>query len=57
MQIEIFDVTGKVVSLQKINDVESGQTISLNVNSLHKGMYICKLTSDKKVFATQKFVK
>ncbi len=57
MQIEIFDMTGKTISLQKVSQVESGQNISLNVNALQKGMYVCKLVSDKRIVATQKFVK
>ncbi len=57
MQIEICDISGKSVSSQKIQDVESGQNISLNVNSLQKGIYLCKMTSGKNVIGTEKFIK
>jgi hypothetical protein len=57
MQIEIYDVTGKNMSSQKVFNVESGQNISLNVNSLHNGIYICKMISGKQVIGLEKFVK
>ena len=57
MQIEICDMTGKSVSVQKIYDVESGQNISLNVNSLRKGIYLCKMSSDNQLIGVQKFSK
>jgi len=57
MQIKIFDVTGKNVSGQQINQVEPGQNISVNVNSLKKGIYLCKLIADNQILTTQKFIK
>lgn len=57
MQIEIWDITGKSISNQKIYQVESGQNISLNVNSLRKGIYICKMISEKQVIGIEKFIK
>ncbi len=57
MQIEIFDLTGKLVSNQKFYHVESRQQISLNVNALRKGMYFCKMIADQKIMGTEKFSK
>lgn len=57
MQVEICDMAGKRVSVQKIYDVEPGQNISLNVNSLRKGIYLCKMSSEKQVIGVQKFSK
>lgn len=57
MQVEICDISGKQISIQKLHDVESGQQISLNVNSLRKGIYLCKMISEKQVVAIEKFTK
>ena len=57
MQIEICDITGKSVSIQKISEVESGQQIGLNVSSLRKGIYLCKMTSGSKLIGLEKFIK
>ena len=57
MQVEICDITGKRISIQKIYNVESGQNISLNVNSLHKGIYLFKMISGKQLIGVQKFIK
>jgi len=57
MQIEILDITGKSLSNQKIYQVEPGQTVSLNVTTLPKGIYLCKMVSEKKVIGTEKFIK
>jgi len=57
MQIDIYDITGKSISSRKVYDVESGQNISLNVNSLRNGLYICKMISGKQIIGLEKFVK
>lgn len=57
MQIEIFDISGKTVSVQNVNHVEPGQTISLNVNSLLKGIYVCKISSENQIINIEKFIK
>jgi len=57
MQLEIYDMAGRSISLQKFYNVESGQQISVNVNSLKKGIYLCKLISDKQVILIEKFSK
>lgn len=57
MQLEICDMAGRSISLQKFHDVESGQQISLNVNSLSKGIYLCKMISGKQVIRIEKFSK
>jgi PKD repeat protein len=62
MQIEIRDITGRSIPIaigtnQKIYHVEPGQNISLNVTSLPKGIYICKMVSEKKVIGMEKFIK
>jgi uncharacterized pyridoxamine 5'-phosphate oxidase family protein len=57
MQIDIFDLAGKNISSRKVFDVESGQNISLNVNSLRNGIYMCKMISGKQVIGLEKFVK
>ncbi|HEY3373071.1 MAG TPA: PKD domain-containing protein [Prolixibacteraceae bacterium] len=57
MQLEICDMSGRSVSLQKFYNVESGQQISLNVNSLPKGIYLCKMIAQKQVIRIEKFSK
>ena len=57
LQIEILDITGKSVSNRMIYQVEPGQTVSLNVTTLPKGIYLCKMVSEKKVIGTEKFIK
>jgi len=57
MQIEIFDITGKSVLLQKLNNVESGQNIDLNVSTLKRGIYLCKMYSGKQIIASEKLIK
>ena len=57
MQLEICDMSGRSVLLQKFYNVESGQQISLNVNSLSKGIYLCKMISGKQVIRIEKFSK
>jgi hypothetical protein len=57
MQLEICDMAGRSISLQRFYDVESGQQISLNVNSLTKGIYLCKMISGKQVIRIEKFSK
>ena len=57
MQLEICDIAGRSISLQKFYNVESGQQISVNVNSLRKGIYLCKLIFDKQVIQIEKFSK
>jgi hypothetical protein len=57
MQIEICDIAGRSISSQKVYDVEPGQNISLNVNSLRNGIYLCKIISGKQLIGLEKFVK
>jgi len=57
LQIEICDISGRRVSLQKLYDVESGEQISLNVNSLQKGTYLCRMISGKQIIGIEKFSK
>lgn len=57
MQVEIVDISGKQVLIQKLYGVDSWQNISLNVNSLRKGIYLCRLVSGDKIIATEKFSK
>jgi hypothetical protein len=57
LQIEICDISGRRVSLQKLYNVESGEQISLNVNSLRKGIYLCRMISGKQVIGIEKFSK
>ncbi len=57
MQIEICDVAGRTISSKKFFNVESGQQISLNVNSLRQGIYFCKLLSGKQIIRIEKFSK
>jgi hypothetical protein len=57
MLVEICDISGKQISFQKLHDIESGQQISLNVNALRKGIYICKMISNNQIVAIEKFSK
>jgi PKD repeat protein len=57
MQVEIADISGKIVSTQKLFNVESGQQISLNVIMLRKGIYVCRLSSGTQLIDIRKFSK
>ena len=57
MQIEIVDISGRVVLVRDLFDIESGQNISLNVSSLRKGIYVCKMISGNQVVGIEKFSK
>lgn len=57
VQLEILDISGKQISLRNLYDVESGQQISVNVNLIRKGIYVCKIMSEKRVIGIEKFSK
>jgi hypothetical protein len=57
LQVEICDISGRVVLSQKFADVEAGQGISINVNALPKGIYICRTSSGQQVIGIEKFSK
>jgi hypothetical protein len=57
LQVEIWDRTGRQVSVQRFKDVQSGEQLSMNVSSLNKGLYVCKMISGQKVIRTEKFNK
>ncbi|HLN74146.1 MAG: T9SS type A sorting domain-containing protein [Methylococcaceae bacterium] len=57
MQVEIWDMAGRQVSVQKFTEVQSGEQLSINVNALNKGLYLCKMISGQKVIRTEKFNK
>jgi len=52
--IYVYDLTGKVVKLQKIKDP---QDIRINVNELHHGMYIIRAIQGKQVYTKKVIVK
>lgn len=51
--IEILSLDGKTVALE----VVSGMSVKLNISNLNSGVYIFKLTNDKGLVSTNKFVK
>lgn len=57
VQLEILAISGKQISVRNLYDVEPGQQISINVSSLRRGIYICKLISEKQLIGIQKFSK
>ncbi len=57
MLVEIVDMSGKSIMVQKLYSVDAGQTISLNVGSLRKGIYLCRLTSGSQMIDIEKFGK
>jgi PKD repeat protein len=57
VQLEICDISGKQISLRNLYEVESGQQISVNVNSLKNGIYLCKIMNGKQLIGIQKFSK
>jgi PKD repeat protein len=57
MQVEIVDLSGKVVLVQHLFGIEPGQQISLNVNPLRKGIYLCRMISGKQIVGIEKFSK
>lgn len=57
MQIEILDISGKQVMVQKLYNVDSGQTIGLNVIALNKGIYFARISSGKQLIGVEKFAR
>jgi hypothetical protein len=57
VQVDIFSIDGKLIIRQYLFDVISGQNIAINVNSLGKGIYVCKITSEGKLVGLNKFSK
>jgi hypothetical protein len=57
MQIEIYGISGKRIISQQISKVESGQNIGVNVHSLQNGIYVCKIVSENRLIAVEKFTK
>jgi len=52
LHYQLFSVDGKLLKKEEIN----GQTYNLDVSSLHRGAYILKIASDKKIY-TEKLIK
>jgi len=57
MEVEIFNITGRSVLHQKIQNIESGQNIGLNVHTLKNGMYLVKVIVDNQVLGVNKIIK
>jgi len=57
MSIEIYDITGKLHLNQRLQNIESGQKIGINVNALKNGVYLCRISSDKQIIKVEKFIK
>jgi hypothetical protein len=57
MVIEISDFSGRRVLTRNIQNVDAGQTIGLNVQSLANGIYFCKMISGQQLIGIEKFVK
>ena len=57
MQIEILDISGKQVMVQKLYNVDSGQTIGINVTTLKNGIYIARISSGNQLIGVDKFAK
>lgn len=57
MQIEILDISGRQVMVQKLYNVDSGQTIGLNVIALNKGVYLARISSGKQLIGVEKFTR
>jgi hypothetical protein len=56
VQIQIFDITGKIVKSLIENNLQKGEnSIRINVSGLNKGTYIVKMTAGKTA-GTSKFV-
>lgn len=51
--IEILSLDGKTLALE----VVSGMSAKLNISNLNSGVYMFKLTNDKGLVSTNKFVK
>ena len=57
INIEITDMNGKIALKQNFNQVESGNTVQLNVSHLSKGLYIGKIMSNNRLVDIIKFNK
>lgn len=55
--IELFDTQGNLIHTEKTGNVSSGRhTISVEINGLPNGIYLCKLTGQKQM-VTKKIIK
>jgi hypothetical protein len=57
VKIEIWDIAGRQVSVQKFKQVQSGEQLSINVKALKMGLYLCKMISGQNLIRTEKFNK
>ncbi len=57
MQVEICSISGKRILINKLNNVQSGHVIRLDVNSLPNGIYICRVLNDTQIIGVEKFCK
>lgn len=54
---EIVDISGRRMSVQKFRGVISGQQLDIDVSSLGKGIYLCRIIMDKQGIVIEKFSK
>lgn len=55
--LEIVDALGKSIILREMSSLEPGQIISLDVSSLKKGIYLCKMVMNNQSMVVRKFTK
>jgi len=56
-RLEIVDMTGKSVILREMKGIRSGQQIPVDVSSLKKGIYLCKIILENQNIIVRKFTK
>ena len=57
LDIDIFDVRGRLIKNQKFNSVKGVQTITIQVGDLSSGSYLLKVSQANGVFNSRKFFK
>jgi PKD repeat protein len=55
LNIDIYDVMGKIISTENHFNISNGQEFSINTESLKQGIYICRISGDGKVIKAEKF--
>ncbi len=56
IQIEIISIDGKIIYQNKINNMLDQFPFAIDVTSIQKGLYFCRLF-DNKIIVTNKFIK
>ena len=55
IDVEIFDVTGKMITAEIFSNVLDGSVFNVNTELLKQGIYICRISAKGKTLTSEKF--